>query len=647
MRLHGGRVDASSGVDAQLRALEHYKGNSASILEKMERFKKSGAKKKQQSSMSKHKFAWMREMKQLQSERHTLERELHGLELPGGGGAGGGAGGSAGGGAGGEAVRADRLGLEDATAEAAERESISNGFQEIVALVNFTKVRRGEELRTMAAQCRQQIEAYRKQLRSGLSGLELEGDALEAEIAALRHAAMGGGAAAAASAAARPGGERAAEQEQEQVAGAHREVGDGARLAAGPRTAPLGRDRAVAGRGGRASLHPNAMLQLDGALADELAALDTHFIEQLEELRTQFEQELPEDVAHSSTGGWSKRAHEVFEKVLHEFSRAGELGREGQRRARFLERLRLELAAGGHDQVAGAGAVAVHADWHDQQRFYHTKRRAHLRRWRSEKRLKIEAGQQRLQQAAVDALAELQRQVEQANFQAARAELHERLAGLRAANDEQQSAAAAAAAERVQIELDEQRRAEKLWHEELEEKKKAIEEWRRKQAEEAAVLMAREEANKELALEQYRVLAEANAQRVAHRADEWGARQLAAAELLARQREEETARLDALDALAATVAPVVDRDPQRALMDTATTAPLTREDRDYFRLQDRKGRHAVTGYTSKQITNDRRTKLTSALMDAGLHKTQYGQAAIRAVEPTRNVTLHKSTFSFA
>lgn len=41
-----------------------------------------------------------------------------------------------------------------------------------------------------------------------------------------------------------------------------------------------------------------------------------------------------------------------------------------------------------------------------------------MRSWRTEKRQRIEAGQRRLQQAAIDALAELQRQIDQATFQA-------------------------------------------------------------------------------------------------------------------------------------------------------------------------------------------------------------------------------------
>ena len=45
---------------------------------------------------------------------------------------------------------------------------------------------------------------------------------------------------------------------------------------------------------------------------------------------------------------------------------------------------------------------------------------------------------------------------------------------------------------------------------------------------------------------------------------------------LLRQRDADEARMDALDALAATVAPIVERDPKRVLLDTAASAPLTK-----------------------------------------------------------------------
>ena len=45
---------------------------------------------------------------------------------------------------------------------------------------------------------------------------------------------------------------------------------------------------------------------------------------------------------------------------------------------------------------------------------------------------------------------------------------------------------------------------------------------------------------------------------------------------LLRQRDADDARTDALDALAATVAPIVERDPKRVLLDTAASAPLTK-----------------------------------------------------------------------
>eukprot|EP01050_Picozoa_sp_SAG11_P016473 SAG11_NODE_2253_length_3630_cov_9.405551_1_plen_95_part_00 len=43
---------------------------------------------------------------------------------------------------------------------------------------------------------------------------------------------------------------------------------------------------------------------------------------------------------------------------------------------------------------------------------------------------------------------------------------------------------------------------------------------------------------------------------------------------------------------------------------------MTREDQEYFRTQERAGRHAVHGYTSKQVMRDQRTKLTQALVSA-------------------------------
>lgn len=46
--------------------------------------------------------------------------------------------------------------------------------------------------------------------------------------------------------------------------------------------------------------------------------------------------------------------------------------------------------------------------------------------------------------------------------------------------------------------------------------------------------------------------------------------------MIARQQDADEAREDALDALAASVAPTAERDPKRVLMDTATTAPLTK-----------------------------------------------------------------------
>lgn len=456
------KCDASSGVGAQLKALELMKGNSDHILEKATRYKRVGVKKKQQSSMSKHKFAWRKEMKQLQAERHVLERDLSHMELPAPAAV---------------AAAVDRERSQLVAATEAAGEGISNDYQEIVALVRFTQLRQGEEQRAMAAQCTEQMQAYSSRLREGLALLEREGDELEEEISALQRWR---------SAPAQAGHDPAQPGPGTTPRGCGPSI-----FGPAPALNTTAADRRAAGAAGsQPSLA--GLLHADGDLAGELAALDQHFIDQLEQLRCgqllvlrpcleraqchcseqrvfgmgarhQYESGLPADIAYSPTGGWSKRAHEVFEKVLREFSRAGgrdepalrpplhlatappsaqlstpvslemplnmneqPVNHESDHRSRAVEspvhargawarrpttrpllravlshppmllmashsriciircakfdcrRLGLELAAGSHEHTLEI--VEPHLDWHDKQRFYHSKRKAHLRR---------------------------------------------------------------------------------------------------------------------------------------------------------------------------------------------------------------------------------------------------------------------------
>jgi hypothetical protein len=159
------------------------------------------------------------------------------------------------------------------------------------------------------------------------------------------------------------------------------------------------------------------LLCLDGALGRELAALDQRYIGQLEQLRAEFEAGLPPEVYESERGGWPKKPHEIYRKVTKEFSRAGEgrgAGGVGRAKQQFLERLGLELAAGGFDAASGFGLAELeaHDAWHDKHRFAEGKRRAHLRSWRAEKRALLEAGRLRMDAAAAAALEELERAVQ-------------------------------------------------------------------------------------------------------------------------------------------------------------------------------------------------------------------------------------------
>eukprot|EP01052_Picozoa_sp_SAG31_P000822 SAG31_NODE_25_length_33055_cov_11.407919_9_plen_318_part_00 len=307
------KCNASSGVETQLQALELMKGNSMHILEKMNRYKKVGATKKQESSLAKHKFAWLKEMKQLHQERLDTERELQQMNLLSHTAADSTL----------RQIDEEQRHLKAETSKVADK--ISNDYREIVDLVAFVKVRQGEELRTMAAHCNSQIENFKDYLCADLTALEAESDRLEEEIAAQRHGMNGTSASV----------QRTASRcvPSTEIDGAfthHASVLHGVQIPMG--STPLT---------GPADSSPEEL-----ELSTRLASLDCCFIEQLEQLRfvtvstpvknlncfelsvhltirAHYESEVDPKIVHSPTGGWTKRAHAVFEKVLHEFNRAG------------------------------------------------------------------------------------------------------------------------------------------------------------------------------------------------------------------------------------------------------------------------------------------------------------------------------------
>ena len=166
---------------------------------------------------------------------------------------------------------------------------------------------------------------------------------------------------------------------------------------------------------------------------------------------------------------------------------------------------------------------------------------------------------------------------------------------------------------------------------------------------EAAQALRAEEEAAELELEAYRAMLEHAAERVEVRQQIDQEKRDAAKDLRLLSDADAAARQEVLDSLAASVAPIAEYDPQRALGHTAVTQPMSKADRRAERdMRSQAGKHSTQGgYTSKQVMSDKRYRTMEALRGAGLHDTAHARAAIAAMPPTRVITQHLTTNQLA
>eukprot|EP01062_Namystynia_karyoxenos_P035486 TRINITY_DN2597_c2_g1_i1.p1 TRINITY_DN2597_c2_g1~~TRINITY_DN2597_c2_g1_i1.p1 ORF type:complete len:672 (+),score=269.05 TRINITY_DN2597_c2_g1_i1:74-2017(+) len=167
-------------------------------------------------------------------------------------------------------------------------------------------------------------------------------------------------------------------------------------------------------------------------------------------------------------------------------------------------------------------------------------------------------------------------------------------------------------------------RAEQQRHDEyVREQLERLAEHRARQAESDAALRRLREEEAELAARELQERQQRNEARTAFRRDEL-ARHRAELDHKRRELEREREQRDrALDALAATVAPEVERDAKRVLRPTAASAAVGDGD-----LLHEHTRVRVNGYTNADLLKDKRFRLTEQLAKAGLLNTQYAREVI-------------------
>ncbi|XXQ33938.1 Trichohyalin-plectin-homology domain-containing protein [Plasmodiophora brassicae] len=316
----------------------------------------------------------------------------------------------------------------------------------------------------------------------------------------------------------------------------------------------------------------------------------------------------------SKTGGWNVDQHHRFERLHRAYFR-----KEGRRRDRLLQRVRLELGLAMSDDD-----VRLHVEWYERTRAASAWRRdlkadqqrdlAHLTAWFDSESAKVN------EQWA----EELQRAEQRRQCQKRCDELHGRLAEVRVgweqrrrAEEEQRRRAEADAAQKCEEQNAQWRERQRVNHE-------LVEQYHREKAAQAA---AEAELVKALEEEQRairRMMQEVNHERVEYRdrclqeRREQRRRMVEAAivDLQARERR--------LEAIRSQVRIEVERDPVRMMQATvasevrqaATNAPGTFP--------------PVFGYSDEELMKDTRFAVAVALSEAGLYSTPYANRLMNA-----------------
>ena len=402
---------------------------------------------------------------------------------------------------------------------------------------------------------------------------------------------------------------------------------------AGSRRSPTG---GVAGDG------LDSLRTHDEQLQRQLSQLDSRFNYELQKIADQFAANLPPEVSESEHGGWEPREHAVFHKLAREFGRSGKRETPAGRK-KYLERLQLELPHIHPDEIL------YHDDWYDKRRYTAKKRAALVRQWKNARSAALTEAQYALEQAAEEAVAALEFALDRRAVEAKKAALHRRLQVGEAVKGHRDEVKAKLEAEALAVEEAEQAKAMAERKLMMEEGKRKVEEWREARAVEAAQALRAEEEAAELELEAYRAMLEHAAERVEVRQQIDQEKRDAAKDLRLLSDADAAARQEVLDSLAASVAPIAEYDPQRALGHTAVTQPMSKADRRAERdMRSQAGKHSTQGgYTSKQVMSDKRYRTMEALRGAGLHDTAHARAAIAAMPPTRVITQHLTTNQLA
>lgn len=618
---------AGAGVNSHLKALELVKGSGmdSHIGEKLAKIKRGTRTRKKAGSMRTHKFEWSSEAKRLHTQRVTLERELEQAFSP-------------------EMLEAlaqegEEQALQQPTIEASAVQ-IWSDYEECAVLVkSLRSMGSSEMLRGRAADV---LHKLRRQLDDGLAELHGAEERLEAEVEDARRRQGSPGDPRQRFARSAPSRQQqGTRHEPEPEAEFQPLVVDAAieRASSANSQRPLQTHNiaSITGAEGLESLRAH-----DEELSRTLHNLDTHFNTELQQLADDFAAEFSQDIAQSDFGGWEAREHALFDKLAREFSRSGQRETPAGRK-RYMERLQLELP---HIHLK---EIVAHDRWYDKRKYCGKKRSALVRQWKTERAATLTEAHYALETAAEAAVDALALALDRRAVEAKKAALHRRLKVAEAVKGHRDEIKAKLEAEALATEQAEREKAVAQRKRMMEEGKRAVELWRAARSAEAEAALKAEEAAAELELEAYRAVLEEGAKRVAFRQAVEESKRETAEKVRLEAEADAAARQEALDSLAATVAPEVDYDPARALGFTAATKPMSKSERLAEReLAAQVGNYRVkSGYTSKQIMSDTRYRTMESLRAAGLHQHPHARATLAAMPPSRVITQHLTTNQLA
>eukprot|EP00736_Rhodelphis_marinus_P007207 Rmarinus@m.29654 len=340
---------------------------------------------------------------------------------------------------------------------------------------------------------------------------------------------------------------------------------------------------------------------------EKLQVVDSQLHEAMERLREEYQSNCtPEQSASPATGGWTEERHAKFLKIL------GHYGTTGKSRQMLSERLALELPD------VPKFELLEHERWLDRVRTYNARRRASVQKWMNDRADLVAECHKKICDSVAAVSEQASKVVETMIFEENRARVAEELEAMRERKmahlleEENKIIAAKETLEKkLLIEKEKERRVREeqraqlqAYHKKLaaiaDERKLAEEEYARKQQEAKKVRM------------------KSNIPRVKFRQEEYERHR---DELAQKQKERERSETDKerrLQAIRALVRIDAEVDPGRVLQNTAASnARVTQKEEAGKAFRD------VQGYQMDTLMKDERFKLSLALSDAGLLKSEY------------------------